>query len=114
MAQKKGQSRDLESERQVRSLEHVFRARGISVRREKLCAGPAFKVKSGECLLSGSKLIFVDRRLSAEQQLTVLMEHLIDAPFDVADEELSALSATNRELVRLRKSPAPAPTQHAA
>jgi hypothetical protein len=103
MAAKKTKSADAQWEFQLRRLEQSFESRGIQVRREKLSAGPAFKVKSGGCTFSGSKIIFIDRRLSSEQQLTVLIEHVIDAPFELSESELSHLSESKRELIHLRR-----------
>ena len=112
MKKSKAQS---EGEKQLRSLQKVFEGRGIHVRREKLCAGPAFKVKSGDCFFSGERIIFVDLRLSSEQQLSVLIEYLIDAPFELSSEELNFFSASTRDLILSRRQGASQQLQaHAA
>lgn len=100
-------SRDLELERMIRSLEKTFASRGFSVRREKLCSGPAFKVKSGNCFFSGENLIFVDRRLPSDQQLNVLLDHLVSLRqtgrgIDLSSEELEHLPAPLREMLEHR------------
>ncbi len=69
---------------------------------EKLSTGTAFTVKSGGCYFSGENIIFVDRRLPADQQRAVLVEYLIDAPFQLAPEEMGDLPAQARELIVAR------------
>lgn len=97
----------LSDESLIRFIERLFRKRGVIVRREKLSRGPAFRVKSGDCLLAGNSIIFVDRRLPAEQQLAVLVEYLVDAPFDLPEAELKPLPASTRALIASRRSTRP-------
>ncbi len=65
-----------ECEQKIRKIISNSSELGISVRREKLTRGPSFRVKSGKCMLTGNKLIFVDRRLPVEQQLGILTEEI--------------------------------------
>jgi hypothetical protein len=66
-----------ECESKIRSIIKHLAENGINVRREKLTRGPSFKVNSGTCSLSGKVTVFVDKRLSVEQQLQTLEEHKI-------------------------------------
>ena len=97
---------DVELEGTIKVLERSFETRGIRVRREKLWAGPAFKVKSGNCVFSGENFIFVDRRLSADQQLGVLIDYVSEAAFTLSSDELKKIPARTRETIRARRSPA--------
>ena len=51
---------------------------GLSVRREPLSRGHAFRVKSGHCVFQGSKLVFLDKRLPPERQIGILSELVKD------------------------------------
>ena len=70
--------KDKELEEQFHGLAKVFEEKGIAVRREKLSRGPSFRVKSGECFLTGKKLLFVDKRLPVDQQISLLQDYLIE------------------------------------
>lgn len=76
----------------LRRLVHVVERRGIEVRREKLVSGTAFKVRSGNCLLQGEEILFLDRRLPQPQQVAVLVDLIREADFDLDDEEIRGLS----------------------
>lgn len=94
---------DVELESTIKVLERAFESRSIKVRREKLCAGPAFKVKSGNCIFSGENFIFVDRRLAADQQLGVLLDYLAEAPFSLSSDELEKIPVRARETILARR-----------
>ena len=49
-------------------LNSAYASRGIKVRCEKLARGANFKVKSGNCVFSGQRLLFIDRRLPAVER----------------------------------------------
>lgn len=102
MSKVSAKARDLELERQLRQLVKLFQSQGFAVRREKLASGPSYKVKSGDCLLGGNRLIFVDRRLSVEQQLGVVLEYLFNAAAQFKDADLSFLSPANQDVFRAR------------
>ena len=99
----KKSGRDYELEAQLRRVESMFERRGVVVRREKLSAGHAFKVKSGDCYFSGENLIFVDRRLPIEQQLSVLLEYLVEAEFHLDETELALLPEHARGMLLARQ-----------
>jgi hypothetical protein len=71
-----------ECEQKIKKIIINSNESGILVRREKLTRGPSFRVKSGKCMLTGKKLIFIDRRLPLEQQLSMLQEEIgkVEAP----------------------------------
>ena len=60
-------------------------------------------MKSGDCLLTGLKYVFVDRRLPREQQISVLVDYLVDYDFSLEKEELSSLAKSTRDLLSSRQ-----------
>lgn len=68
-----------ECEQKIRKIISKSNELGISVRREKLTRGPSFRVKSGKCVLTGKRTVFIDRRLPVEQQLNILLEEVNNA-----------------------------------
>ncbi len=78
-------------ESHLRAVERMLKRRGINVRRENLSRGNAFRVRSGDCVLEGDKLLFVDKRLPPEQQLGLLVEYLTDSNISFTADELKVL-----------------------
>ena len=91
--------REKETEDQVKALCKLFERKGIAVRREKLARGSAFRVKSGDCILTGHRYVFVDRRLPTDQQLNVLLDYLGDFKFEFSADDLKALPKAARDLI---------------
>jgi hypothetical protein len=87
MAVKTRSNSELVGESRIKNLCRVFTKRGITVRREKLARGQSYRVRSGECLFSGEKLVFVDRRLPLQQQYSVLCDYLADYRIELDEEE---------------------------
>jgi hypothetical protein len=85
-------------ERELRSIVGLLRARGITVRREKLTRGVAFRVKSGSCEVFGDDVLYVDKNLSPKQQISIMIDYLLDHQVELSREELELLSASNRAL----------------
>ncbi len=69
-------NKELLQESQIKTMCQSLSAMGITVRREKLARGQSFRVRSGNCVFSGDNLVFVDRRLPLEQQISVLSDYL--------------------------------------
>jgi len=65
-------AKDPAKESHFRELAATFKNAGYTVRREKLKAGPGWKVVSGSCRANDQKLIFVDPRLSQDDQILFL------------------------------------------
>ncbi len=99
MARKPLSSKDKKLEKQFKQISELFTSRGIQVRREKLSRGPAFRVKSGDCAISGDNYIFVDRRLPLEQQSSVLIDYIPAIQDSITEEELEALPRSARVLM---------------
>lgn len=92
-----------EEDGQFRSLRGILKRHGVTVRREKLSRGHAFRVKSGDCLLTGARHVFVDRRLPGPQQVQVLVDFLVDEKIDVLGDELVGLSENTLALLKARE-----------
>ncbi|MBL7661277.1 hypothetical protein JNK13_00855 [bacterium] len=101
MAVKKQKEADKEklAEQTFRALTKVFKHNGIAVRREQLSRSRAYRVKSGSCFLKQERMLFVDNRLSAVQQNSILTDFLFDTKLEVTTECLEALSPASRKLV---------------
>lgn len=109
-------------EREIHQLAEILIAREISVRREQLSRGRSYRVKSGDCVLSSTssvisnsggdtaipltarRVVFVDKRLPLQQQVTVLLDYLVDLQFKLEEGELNKLSVNTQELLRSRLS----------
>ena len=87
-------------EQEIRKLAAILSARLVSVRREQLSRGRSYRVKSGECVLGGTNVVFVDKRLPLEQQVAVLIDYVVDAQFELDEAELSSLPPASQELLR--------------
>lgn len=65
-------TRDPEKEKKFKELVSLLATQGYTVRREKLKQGHGWKVVSGSCMALGQKLVFVDQRMTQDDQLTFL------------------------------------------
>ena len=73
---RKPSQRDPEKERVYKDLAAKLSERGFSVRREKLKQGFGWKVMSGSCTLESEAIIFVDSRMTQEDQIAFLTSKL--------------------------------------
>ena len=86
-------------EKQLKQLIKLIAGGGYEVRREKLVRGHSFKVKSGNCLYAGQKLIFLDKRLPLSKQFDVLIDYLIELKIKLKSEEMIELPEKSRVLL---------------
>lgn len=68
--------KDPQKESLIRELSEKLANVGIKVRREKLKAGPGWRVVSGACRMLADKMIFIDPRLTQDEQILFLNLHL--------------------------------------
>jgi hypothetical protein len=106
MAPKVKSKLEREADRQLRILGKILEGRGISVRREKLSRGPAFRVKSGECIYTGKPHLFVDRRLPSEQQISLILDFFQECEISLEESEVEELSDKVRRQLENRISQA--------
>lgn len=69
---------DQEKEDQFKQLCSELQAAGFEVRREELKSGFGWKVVSGSCRAQEQRLIFVDRRLTQQEQIDFLKNKLAE------------------------------------
>jgi len=97
---RKKTKKELAEERKLRAVGKCFESHGIAVRRENLSRGHAFRVKSGSCLVSGKDVIFLDRRLPIKQQVSLLLDFLVDSELELSEEELEQLPDAAKALLQ--------------
>ena len=69
-------SKDPKKEAVFDNLREQLEEAGFQVRREQLKRGPGWKVLSGSCVAKGERLLFVDRRMSQDEQIAFLRYRL--------------------------------------
>lgn len=70
-----------EIESKIKEISKKLVDKGVILRRENLTRGPSYRVRSGRCFVnkldSGKKdCLFIDKRLSAQQQLEIIEERI--------------------------------------
>ncbi len=86
-------------EEDLKAIVLVLKRSGMVVRREKLSRGVAFRVKSGKCEAFGKNLLFVDKALPVRQQVTMLLDYLVENPSIISEEERSNLPPSVRSIL---------------
>ena len=87
------------NEKQIKILIKALKDTGHEVRREKLARGDSFRVKSGSCNFSGQNIIFIDSRLQTEQQLTLLVDSIVERQVALSPETTIGLSPSIKSLL---------------
>ena len=87
---KKKSSKDPKKESVYKGLVAELVEHGYTVRREKLKQGFGWKVMSGQCELSSEKLIFVDSRMTQDDQIAFLQSKLQTLAPQVVEEAAEA------------------------
>ena len=98
--------KEIQEERELNLLIEMLGSKGVEVRREKLSRGHSYRVKSGDCVFSGENLVFVDRRLPREQQLSVIIDYLFELAITPAESEIAELSPRTQALFQARQAAA--------
>lgn len=85
-----------EHEQRYKELLALLEGRGFIVRREELKRGHCWKVVSGSCRSLSHHYVFVDSRLSPQDQISFLQATLADLDDSVVEgEELSEQAASH-------------------
>lgn len=79
---RKSVTRDGKKEHIFRQLSTILDQAGYEVRREKLRQGFGWRVASGDCRAEESRYVFVDRRLSQDEQISFLVSKIRDFKID--------------------------------
>lgn len=89
-----------EQERRYKELVLQLEAAGVKVRREELKRGHCWKAQSGACRSLGNRFVFIDSRLSADDQVAFLAAQareveVVVAPSQIPADLVAQLSATS-------------------
>ena len=98
-------------ESEIKTLVSFLSATGYRVRREQLARGHSYRVKSGDCLLSGATLLFIDKRLQLPHQLSVIVDYLMDLELTLPSELLEELTPATKNLLSKNTSAEVIPQQ---
>lgn len=79
-----------EQERKYKELVVQLEAVGVKVRREELKRGHCWKAQSGACRSLGDRFVFIDSRLSADDQVAFLAAQVREAELVVAASQIPA------------------------
>lgn len=107
-AKRKSQNqRDPKKDKLIQELSRLLVDAGYVVRREELKRGLGWKATSGSCRAFEQKLIFVDRRLSQDEQISFLQSTLsqLNIEREVSDDAAS-IEPSDEEVVE-EATPAP-------
>ena len=85
------QPRDEKKEAIFKELSLILKQSGIQVRREQLKQGHGWRVVSGTCRLKESSMIFVDRRMSQEDQIAFLISKFAALNIRVPQDKMAVL-----------------------
>ena len=77
--------RDYKKELDFKRLCELLLTAGYQVRREKLKQGHGWKVVSGTCRAEDSRLVFVDQKMSQDEQLSFLKLKIKELGIELAD-----------------------------
>ena len=93
-AKKKGPvAKDSKKESVFRGISAALQAAGFTVRREKLKAGPGWKVVSGACRAADQKFIFIDPRMTQDDQILFLRARAAAVGVQLPPEEGAEVAA---------------------
>ena len=81
-----------QSDKIINELANVLTNSGYEVRREKLKQGYGWKVLSGACQLEQKELIFVDRKLPQEEQISFLIGKMLSLQVPVKRGDIPSVS----------------------
>ena len=92
-ANKGKRDKDPKKEELFEQLVSVLESLGISVRRAELKSGAGWKVLSGSCRVHEQAIIFIDRRMPQDEQISLLVERLVILKSQIPKELLEQLPA---------------------
>lgn len=81
-------AQDQTKEQYIQMLSQMITDRGYQVRREKLKRGQGWSVQSGAAAVFGQPTVFIDRNLTLEDQLEVLIAQLKELNFAPSQRDL--------------------------
>lgn len=94
---KSSHKKDPKKESYFRGLSVVLQQHGIEVRRERLKQGFGWRVASGSCVARDQKIVFVDSRMSQDDQVSFLFSEILERGLHLTSEQLELLPEHYRE-----------------
>jgi hypothetical protein len=88
---KKRAARCPKKESVFKVLVEVLDSAGVAVRREKLKRGDGWRVASGQCRFREGKFVFVDQRMSQDDQIALLASYVRSMNINVDRSRLALL-----------------------
>lgn len=95
---KKRATRDPQKESLFNKLSGILAAAGYTVRREELKRGLGWRATSGSCRALDRRLVFVDRRLSQDEQIAFLQSRIMTLGLEARDDSGTAAESTGRPI----------------
>jgi hypothetical protein len=96
-------ARDPKKDSIFRQLVAAFAKKGVTVRREKLKAGPGWKAVSGSCRALDAKYLFVDPRMPQDDQILFVKARAAQYGVDLDNLEGSEQEAGAQEQATLEE-----------
>ena len=97
----KARAQQKEKESCLKELASILSSSGYSVRREKLKQGHGWRAVSGSCRVLGDKMVFLDRRLPADEQIDFLIDRITSFGIQVPAEKASVFPPSIAQRVGL-------------
>lgn len=91
MKKKTRQEKDPKKEQLFRRLSEILKCVGVEVRREELKSGYGWRAVSGACRLNEQPLLFIDRKIPQDEQISLLLERLTLLADRITPDQLSDL-----------------------
>lgn len=88
---KSAAKRDMKKESIFKHLTKLLGDYGYTVRREALKQGHGWRVLSGSCVAAEQDMIFVDKRLSQDEQISFLVTKIVSLGLQPTAEQLAHL-----------------------
>lgn len=85
-------TKDSKKEKIFKILTEIVTGAGLTVRREELKRGFGWKAVSGTCRLDDSKILFIDRRMTQEDQVSFLSSKIVALGIVPTSEQATALA----------------------
>lgn len=83
--------RDPKKEAIFKELAQILASSGYVIRREKLKRGHGWRVLSGSCSFKAASLIFVDQRMSQDDQISFLLTKILALRIPVSRDQTKGL-----------------------
>ena len=90
---------DPQKDNLFKELAGFLTSAGFDVRREELKQGPGWKVMSGACRYEAQKLVFVDKKLPQDEQISFLLGKIVELKVQVPDQKKDGLPENVRSIL---------------